>query len=155
MEIGSTNNLIMGKIERYVETTQINDIDMKEKTDRFEETLKTNEVQGPERSETLEQWIDSLEEMKMKLESDITKDNLNMYKDSVKKFLNYYVNNDLYLKEYQARDGMYYTKKIQVLKAVDNKIDNLTDKLVDSQMGRLEVLKLTGDIQGLLFELTV
>ncbi len=149
-----SNDLLMGKIERMVETKQVDTKDIKEKMELFEETLKTNEVEGIERTKTLEQWIESLEEMKSKLEQDITKDNLNTYKESVKKFLDYYVNNDLYLKEYQTRDGLFYTKKIQVLKAVDDKIDELTDKLVDSQMGRIEILRLTGDIQGLLFELT-
>lgn len=155
MEIRVPNETLMGKIERMVEKKPSNTVEMKEKVDKFEETLKTTEIEGPERTETLEQWIDSLEEMKSKLEQDITKDNLEMYKESVKKFLDYYVNNDLYLKEHRTRDGLFYSKKIQVLKAVDNKIDDLTDKLVDSQMGRLEILKLTGDIQGLLFNLTV
>lgn len=155
LEIRVPNEMMMGKIERMVETKQLNNEDMKIKASKFEETLKTSEVEGTERTKTLEQWIESLEEMKSKLEQDITKDNLETYKDSVKKFLDYYVNNDLYLKEYKTRDGLFYSKKIQVLKAVDDKIDELTDKLVDSQMGRLEILKLTGDIQGLLFELTV
>lgn len=155
MEIRLPNDTLMGKIERMVEKKQTNTIDIKEKVDKFEETLKSTDVDLSERTKTLEQWIDSIEDLKNRLEQDITKDNLDMYKDSVKKFLDYYVTNDLYLKEYKTRDGMMYSKKIQVLKAVDNKIDDLTDKLVNSQMGRLEILKQTGDIQGLLFELTV
>lgn len=154
MNIKVPNELFLGKIERFVETKQVTNSDMREKADKFEETLKTKEVDGIDRTETLEQWIESIEDMKNKLEQDITKDNLDMYKDSVKRFLDYYVSNDLYLKEHTTRDGVY-TKRIQVLKAVDDKIDNLTDKLVDSQMGRLEILRQTGNIQGLLFELTV
>jgi len=154
MNIKVPNELFLGKIERFIETKQVTNSDMKDKADKFEETLKTKEVDGIERTETLEQWIESIEDMKNKLEQDITKDNLDMYKDSVKRFLDYYVNNDLYLKEHTTRDGVY-TKRIQVLKAVDDKIDKLTDKLVDSQMGRLEILRQTGNIQGLLFELTV
>ncbi|WP_456363807.1 DUF327 family protein [Priestia aryabhattai] len=154
MNIKVPNELFLGKIERFVETKQVTNSDMREKADKFEETLKTKEVDGINRTETLEQWIESIEDMKNKLEQDITKDNLDMYKDSVKRFLDYYVSNDLYLKEHTTRDGVY-TKRIQVLKAVDDKIDNLTDKLVDSQMGRLEILRQTGNIQGLLFELTV
>jgi len=154
LDIKIPNELFLGKIERFVETKPFNTSEIKEKADKFEETLKTREIDGTERTETLEQWIQSIEDMKDKLEQDITKDNLDMYKDSVKKFLDYYVNNDLYLKEHTTKDGMY-TKRIQVLKAVDDKIDKLTDKLVDSQMGRLEILRQTGNIQGLLFELTV
>lgn len=155
MDIRPPNEMLLGRIERFVETKPSNTSDIKEKADKFEETMKNIELEGVERTETLEQWIDSLEEIKSKLEQDITKDNLNLYKDSVKKFLDYYVKNDLYLKEYKTRDGLFYSKNVQVLKSVDNKIDELTDKLVSSQMGRLEILKLTGQIQGLLFELTV
>lgn len=155
MDIRPPNEMLLGRIERFVETKPSNTTDIKEKADKFEETMKNIELEGVERTETLEQWIDSLEEIKSKLEQDITKDNLNLYKDSVKKFLDYYVKNDLYLKEYKTRDGLFYSKNVQVLKSVDDKIDELTDKLVSSQMGRLEILKLTGQIQGLLFELTV
>ncbi|MCK2000027.1 YaaR family protein [[Brevibacterium] frigoritolerans] len=155
MDIRPPNEMLLGRIERFVETKPSNTSDIKEKADKFEETMKSIELEGVERTETLEQWIDSLEEIKSKLEQDITKDNLNLYKDSVKKFLDYYVKNDLYLKEYKTRDGLFYSKNVQVLKSVDDKIDELTDKLVSSQMGRLEILKLTGQIQGLLFELTV
>lgn len=154
LNIKIPNELFLGEIERFVEAKPFKTSEIKEKADKFEEALKTKEIDGTERTETLEQWIQSIEDMKDKLEQDITKDNLDMYKDSVKKFLDYYVNNDLYLKEHTTRDGVY-TKRIQVLKAVDDKIDKLTDKLVDSQMGRLEILRQTGNIQGLLFELTV
>ncbi|MGN5650524.1 DUF327 family protein [Bacillus sp. Brlt_9] len=155
MDIRMPNELLLGKIEHIVETKQLNPLEMKEKADKFEEALKTGEVEGTERTRTLEEWIKSLEEMKTQLEQDITQDNLDMYKESVKKFLDYYVNNDIYLKEHKMNDGTFYSKKIQVIKAVDDKVDELTDKLVNSQMGRLEILQLTGEIQGMLFELIV
>lgn len=126
-----------------------------EEANKFEALLKNEEVNRIEKVKTLEQWIKSLEEIKLKLETDITKVNLDTYKESVKRFLDYYVENDLYLKEHRTQDGLFYSKKIQVLKSVDDKVDELTDKLMKTQAGRLEILHLTGQIQGLLFELII
>jgi uncharacterized protein YaaR (DUF327 family) len=126
-----------------------------DKADKFEGLLKSGNINQVEKVKTLEQWIQTLEDMKTKLENDVTKDNMDTYKDSVKRFLNYYVDNDLYLKEYRTKEGLFYSKKVQVIKSVDEKIDDLTDKLMVTQAGKLEVLRLTGEIQGLLFELIV
>lgn len=155
MEIGIPNEPLISRMNTIKEISLESELDFAGKVEQFENSLKQTDVQGTERVKTLEQWIESLEEIKMRLEQDITKDNLDLYKDSVKKFLDYYVKNDLYLNEHSAKDGLFYTKKIQVIKAVDEKIDALTDNLVNSQMGRLEILKQTGQIQGMLIDIVV
>jgi uncharacterized protein YaaR (DUF327 family) len=147
--------LFLGRME-FLKSEQISaKQEITEKADKFEGLLKSGNIDPVEKVKTLEQWIQSLEDMKSKLENDVTKDNLDTYKDSVKRFLNYYVDNDLYLKEYRTKEGLFYSKKVQVIKTVDEKIDELTEKLMVTQAGKLEVLRLTGEIQGLLFELIV
>lgn len=155
MEISIPSEPLLSRMNPIAEVNVEAELNFAEKIEQFESSLKQTEVQGTERVKTLEQWIESLEEIKFRLEQDITKDNLDLYKESVKKFLDYYVKNDLYLSEHSAKDGMFYTKKIQVIKAVDEKIDALTDNLVNSQMGRLEILKQTGQIQGMLLDMVV
>lgn len=153
MELSLQNDLFVGKLENAELTKPIRSVDLS-KLKSFENTLSTDDSHSIDRSQTLEDWINSLEQVKTILENDITKENLDIYKNSLKNFLSYYTSNDLYLKEHSIREG-YHTKKLHVLKAVDEKVDTLTDKLVDSQLGRLEILKATGQIQGLLFELTL
>lgn len=147
------NNLVMGKVENIIR--EESPTDLKEKSDKFEQFLTMRELGKPERAKTLEQWIHSLEELKSRLENNVTKDNMNLYKDSVKKFLDYYVENDLFLKEHRTKDGLFYSKTIQIIKSADEKIDKLTEDLVSSQIGKFQILELTGEIQGMLFELIV
>jgi uncharacterized protein YaaR (DUF327 family) len=128
---------------------------VQEKTERFEGILKETSIAKVDKVRTLEEWVRTLEELKQRLDNDTSRDNLATYKDSIKRFLDYYVRNEMYLKEHQTQDGMFYSKKIQVIKSKDEQIDQMTERLMKTQAGKLEILRMTGEIQGLLFELIV
>ena len=134
------------------ETTE----DIKKKADNFNKYLISDKkIEKTTKVKTLEQWVLSLEELKKNLEENVSRENLDTYKEAVKKFLDYYVQNDIYLKEHMTRSGLFLSKKIEIIKVSDEKIDKLTNNLLLSQLGRLEVVKLAGELQGLLFELIV
>lgn len=127
----------------------------KEQLKKFEEMLTNKPIEKEEKIETITSWIQAIDQLKQNLELEMTPENLKAYKESVKDFLDYYMKNDVYLKEHLTRDERTYYKSIRVIKVVDQKLDKLIDKLLDSQMGRLELLRKTGEIQGLLLDLTV
>ena len=134
------------------ETTE----DIKKKADNFNKYLISDKkIEKTTKVKTLEQWVLSLEELKKNLEENVSRENLDTYKEAVKKFLDNYVQNDIYLKEHMTRSGLVLSKKIESIKVSDEKIDKLTNNLLLSQLGRLEVVKLAGELQGLLFELIV
>lgn len=105
--------------------------------------------------ETVSSWIQAISQLRQQLELDMRPENLNAYKESVRDFLAYYTKHDITLKEHMTRDDRMYYKKIRLIHVADEKVDKLTERLLDSQMGRLEILKRTGEIQGLLVDLTV
>lgn len=61
----------------------------------------------------------------------------------------------MYLDNIEVREGPFYTKKVSIIKTVDENMNELTEDLIGEQTGNLEILRLTGEIQGLLLELTL
>lgn len=122
---------------------------------KFEEMLTEFPVEKGKKGPTVASWIQAIDQLKQNLEMEMTPENLKNYKDSVRDFLTYYLSHEVQVKERFVRDERMYLKSVRIIHVMDEKLDRLTDKLLDSQLGRLEVLKKTGEIQGLLLDLTV
>jgi uncharacterized protein len=116
------------------------------------ETLNDREDKGKIK---INEMLDGIEKIREMLEKETTTENLNEFKSVVKDFLDYYTKNELYTQDYTLRDGRGFQKKITMVKTVDQKLNNLTEKLLESNFGHLEVLRRVGEIHGLLLDFYV
>lgn len=97
--------------------------------------------------------MESLDKLKEKLDFDVTVENLRNYKEAVKTYLDHYTKNELQLEGKYLSDRRGYTKKLYMIKTVNEKLDSLTERMLETHQGHLETLKKVGEIQGLLVDL--
>ena len=99
------------------------------------------------------EMIDDITKVKEMLDYEMTADNLNDYKKAVQSFLEYYTKNELKMDEYQLRDQKGYTRKLNIVKTLDEKVNELTESMLETNQGHLNTLKQVGEIQGLVLNL--
>lgn len=99
------------------------------------------------------EMIDDITKVKEMLDYEMTADNLNDYKKAVQSFLDYYTKNELKMDEYQLRDQKGYTRKLNIVKTIDEKVNELTESMLETNQGHLNTLKQVGEIQGLVLNL--
>lgn len=115
----------------------------------FTETKK--EVKGHESK--VNGMIDDISKIKEMLDYELTPENLEQYKDALRSFLDYYTKNELKMEEYSLRDQKGYTKKLNVIKSINGKLNEMTENMLETNADHLSQLKRIGEIQGLLVNL--
>ncbi|EJQ10218.1 DUF327 domain-containing protein [Bacillus cereus] len=108
--------------------------------------------------EQMEALVDNIGEIKAKLELELTLDNVMEYKNTVKSFLNFYVDNLLRYKDVMSRHPRYgYSQKMTIVKQAEVGLNELEDvmNLINTKTGHLEMLNQIGEIHGLIVNLVL
>ncbi|KFN01187.1 DUF327 family protein [Bacillus clarus] len=108
--------------------------------------------------EQMEALVDNIGEIKGKIELELTLDNVMEYKNTVKSFLNFYVDNVLQYKDVMSRHPRYgYSQKMTIVKQAETGLNELEDvmNLINTKTGHLEMLNQIGEIHGLIVNLVL
>ncbi|PGK51560.1 hypothetical protein CN918_27600 [Priestia megaterium] len=103
--------------------------------------------------EKLTNMIDTIDKLKATLEYDMSVDNLMAYKGALKSFVDYYSKNELEVQDVLMTDRRGNTKKLQVVKTLNEKLNSLTSTMLETHLGHMKTLKEIGEIQGLVVNL--
>lgn len=108
--------------------------------------------------EQMEMFVDNIGAIKEKIELEMTLDNVMEYKNTVKSFLNFYVDHLLQYKDVTSRHPRYgYSQKMTIVQEVENGLKDLDDVLnvINTKTGHLEMLNQIGEIHGLIVNLVL
>lgn len=108
--------------------------------------------------EQMEMFVDNIGEIKEKIELEMTLDNVMEYKNTVKSFLNFYVDHLLQYKDVTSRHPRYgYSQKMTIVQEAENGLKDLDDVLnvINTKTGHLEMLNQIGEIHGLIVNLVL
>ncbi|AWC28289.1 MULTISPECIES: YaaR family protein [Bacillus cereus group] len=108
--------------------------------------------------EQMEELVDNIGEIKEKLELELTLDNVMEYKNTVKSFLNFYVDHVLQYKDVMSRHPRYgYSQKMTIVKQAEMGLNELEDvmNVINTKTGHLEMLNQIGEIHGLIVNLVL
>ncbi|CAM3804928.1 YaaR family protein [Alkalicoccus chagannorensis] len=100
--------------------------------------------------EKLGQLLKKIEDEGKNLAESRTVDQLRTYKKLVQEFMDDAVKLGLNLEENKGFNRRGKTKVYKIVKEVDSKLIDLTNAVLDEQKKGIDVLKMTGEIQGLL-----
>lgn len=106
--------------------------------------------------EQMETLVDNIGEIKGKIELELTLDNIMEYKNTVKSFLNFYVDHVLQYKDVTSRHPRYgYSQKMTIVKQAEDGLNDLEDimNIINTKTGHLEMLDQIGEIHGLIVNL--
>lgn len=117
----------------------------------FEEIVQ--KTQTKEVEEKISDMIDTVDKLKSMLEYDMSVDNLMEYKKGLKSFIEYYTKHELQVQDVLMTDRKGYTKKMQVIKTMNEKLNNMTTNMLETHLGHMQMLKDIGEIQGLITNL--
>ena len=105
----------------------------------------------------MEALVDNIGEIKEKIELELTLDNVMEYKNTVKSFLNFYVDNLLQYKYYDhPRYG--YSQKMTIVKQAEvdmNEMEDVMNLINTPKAWHLEMLNQIGEIHGLIVNLVL
>lgn len=117
-------------------------------------TKLMGETKVTEKTESkLNQMIETIEKLKGVLDYDLTVENLKKYKDAVKSFLEYYTRNELKMEDHIIRDNLGREKKLKMIRSVDQKLNNMTEHMLETHQGHLKMMKDIGEIHGLIINM--
>lgn len=106
----------------------------------------------------IQKLLDHINDKKTAVEIDTTVDNVMAYKDAVKGFLNYYVDNVMHYDSTTNRHPKYgYQQKMTVINEATDKADALHDvmNLIDTKSGHLDMLNRIGEISGMILNIVL
>ncbi|PRO66741.1 YaaR family protein [Alkalicoccus urumqiensis] len=118
----------------------------------FQEIMKQGR-QNNAQYERLGQLLHQIEDQGKVLSESRTVEELRKYKQLVKEFMDDAVKTGLNLEENRGFNRRGRTKVYKIVKEVDSRLVDLTDAVVRTQKKGLDILKMTGEIQGLLVNL--
>jgi uncharacterized protein len=122
----------------------------------FDGLMKTSKNESIENPNKVIEMIDNIDKVKVKLENDLTVENLDKYKEALRSFLHYYTKNELQMESFYVKDSRtYMEKKVNIIKSIDEKMNDLTENLLETNRGHLETLNKIGEIKGLIVNLFV
>ena len=120
----------------------------------FEQYLETEKAEALMPNDQVVEMIDNIEEVKTMLEQDLSVENLDKYKEALRSFLEYYTKNELKMDYYFVRDGRtFMEKKVGIIQTINEKMNDLTENMLETNKGHLETLSNIGEIQGLIVNL--
>lgn len=128
-------------------------------SDNFGIALGKKEI--PFQNELLEKMgelLEDVEEIKGKIQEDLTLDNIMEYKDSIKLFLNFYVENMVGYEDVTLRHPKYgYSQRMTIIHNIEKEVNELDDvmSLIDTKTGHLDVLNKIGEINGMIIDLVL
>lgn len=108
-----------------------------------------------EREEKFTSMIDTIDKLKRNLEYDMSVDNLMKYKKELQSFVTYYTKNELKVQDVLLTDRKGYTKKMQVVKDINERLNHMTTNMLETHIGHLQMLKEIGQVQGLILNLYI
>lgn len=152
MEVNAMNSTT---ISQYKPQNMNNQVDKGNKENNFLwEPSNFNKEQISIKSE-VKKMIEDIQVLKEKLDVEFTLKNILELKNSIKSFLEYYVENALEVKKFSHRNENGVLETFTVVKKVENEIEDLENSmaLLGTRNGQLEMLKKIGEIEGLLLNL--
>lgn len=121
------------------------------------ESTTFNAVMGNKRSEItferLSKKMAEIETQGKKLTESHTIENLKKYKQFVKDFLDDAIKNSLQLEEHRGFNQRGSRKVYKLVKEVDKKLVDLTNSVLDKEKKGLAILRLVGEVKGLLINI--
>lgn len=123
------------------------------KSGKFTQMMDEMKVQETEKNEPVLDMLENVQEITEILERDLTLANLNEYKSALRAYLNHYVKNELKKETQEMHDLNVYKKRITTVRSVEEKLEGITEKLLDSHKGHFEMLQRIGEVQGLILSL--
>ncbi|NBI30789.1 YaaR family protein [Chengkuizengella marina] len=117
----------------------------------FSETLQHQERFAS--SEQLKQAILQIEIQGKRLSKSMTVRELFAYKKLVKQFMDETVRNGIQLKDKIGKDRRGRGRRYKLLEEVDQSLLEMTDDLLQSEKGRIEILEKVGEIRGMLINI--
>lgn len=118
---------------------------------KFEEMVQVSKTKDVE--EKITSMIDTIDKLKATLEYDMSVENLMEYKGALRSFVDYYTKHELQVQDVLMTDRKGYTKKLQVVKTINEKLNNMTSNMLETHLGHMQMLKDIGEIQGLVLNL--
>ncbi len=120
-------------------------------------TVSFSEVMGKKWEslvhEKMTRLMEDIEAQGKTLAESRTIEDLKKYKKLVREFLEEAVNNGLKLEQQRGFNRRGRTKIYKIVKQVDSKLIELTNAILDQEKKGLEVLRLVGEIKGLLINI--
>ncbi|NDI37086.1 YaaR family protein [Chengkuizengella sediminis] len=117
----------------------------------FSETLQHQEQFAS--SEQLKQAILQIEIQGKRLSKSLTVRELFAYKKLVKQFMDETVRNGIQLTSKIGKDRRGRGRRYKLLEEVDQSLLQMTDDLLQSEQGRIEILEKVGEIRGMLINI--
>jgi uncharacterized protein len=138
-----------------VTRANVSNVSRKEETTM--ESVSFTEVMAKKRNdivwERLQQQVQQIEEQGKKLAESRTVEDLKKYKRLVKQFLDDAVQNGLQLEEQRGFSRGGRARIYKIVKEVDRKLIELTNEVLQKEQKRLDILRLVGEIQGLIINI--
>ena len=114
----------------------------------------TDSAAGDFRGDTsVETMLDSVHEFGDVLKTEPTLTNVKRYKEAVRAFMKYVVDNSLSLEERTSGTNILKRKKFTLLTIIDQKLESLAAGVLRNQKDQLELLRRVDEINGLLVDL--
>lgn len=104
--------------------------------------------------ETLKALLDDVHQVGEELQAKPFPENIKRYKQAVRSFLHYIVENGYTAQERMSGTNILKRKKFTLLQVVDRKLEQLAAGILAGQRSRLEILARVEEINGLLVDLT-
>ncbi|MBN1410073.1 MAG: YaaR family protein [Spirochaetales bacterium] len=105
------------------------------------------------RNQILEDLIDEIHKAGEKLKNAPLMENIKEYRQTVKNFLQFATRHMLGVEEKKSGFGIKKRKKYTLIKVIDQKLEDLTLEILNSQGQNLETLKRVDEINGLVVDL--
>lgn len=134
-----------------------------QKEDQKFSKLMKNKSKNVHNTEENELWkttntpdfLSEIEEAEAGLSEEITLENLKKYKEKITQFIKFYIKNHIKVKRYSIADEQGYMQSLFIIERVDDKIQQLSDELLDNPVGHLKILKEIGEIRGLILRIVI
>ena len=132
------------------------------KTARFSSLLKAHEVETDAelnyeseeiKSQKLEELLAAITEAGAILVSSPTMKNIMLYRERIKAFSKYMMQNALDVEDHVSKGNILKRKKYILLKIVDKKLEELARDFLLSQKNQLDMLTRVNEINGLIVDL--
>lgn len=117
----------------------------------FSDMLQQQEQRSQQ--EHIQSIIKRIQEQADQLRKTMTVRELRKYKQLVRSFLDETVRKGIGLRETQGIDRRGRSRRYVLLSEIDQALLELTDELLTSEQGRIEVLQRVGEIKGILVNL--
>jgi uncharacterized protein YaaR (DUF327 family) len=137
--------------------TKANVTNISRKEEKATESVSFTEVMAKKRNdvvfERIQQQVKEIEEQGKKLAESQTVEDLKKYKKLVKQFLDDAVKNGLQLEEQRGFSRGGRARIYKIVKEVDKKLIELTNTVLQKEQKGLDLLRIVGEIQGLIINI--